>query len=318
MADSVGTETTTAGTEAAAEVKPLGEVNSLAEYRSRRDEAPAAVETTEAEGEDGEGEEVVDTKATASEAGKALAAKKKSLQGRIDEITAEKHQTAGELTAARREIAELRAQMAGRPAEETKPAAAEAVAVDPNDPEPQVEAFDDYQKYVKAQARWEARQEFKAQQAESDKRAQSTGIQRAQQRVADTGAKAHEDFDAVMTKFEDAGGEYSPVAIDVICGHELGHEFAYRMAKDPALAKRINGAASHQAAIFEAGKLIARIEQDAEDAKAGDGEKPAPKLSKAPAPIARRDGGGESASAPDPKRINSVAEYRRVRDKIAA
>lgn len=308
-----------AAPEAVAGTQPLGEQATLAEFRARRDEAPAAEETKPATAADGDDEpEEADAKAQASEAGKALNAKKKSLQGRIDEITAEKHQTAGELNAARRELAELREELAslrsGKPAEPKTEAKAEAVA-DPNDPEPKVEDFDDYQKYVKAVGRWEARQAIREQREIDAREAHVSGIQQAQDRVAAEGAKAHEDFDAVMTQYESAGGSYSDVAVDAISRHPLGHELAYAMAKDPGLAKRINGAPTQAAAIYELGRAMARIEADAEG-KAVPERKP--RATKAPAPIGKADGGEQVSSTPDLEKMSSLAEFRRVRDKIAA
>jgi chromosome segregation ATPase len=317
---------TTPVVEAAAEAKPLDQVNSLADYRARRGEVdtpPAEVpEAADPQPEPETEDEPADDKAKASEAGKALAAKKKSLQSRIDDVTAEKHRTAGERDAARAELAELREELAALKAGKTKPEAKpEAVEADPDDPEPKVEEFDDYQKYVKAQARWEARQEFKAQQAEADKRARGNAIQQAMTRVMDAGAKAHDDFDATVTKFEDAGGDYG-IAVDAITRHPLGHELAYRMASDPRVAKAIAGAPNEASAIYELGRVMARIEAEHEAADEPADEKPAEekprKLSKAPAPIERKTGGGDVPAAPDVDRMNRLSDYRKARTKLVA
>src|SRR5688500_304822 len=87
-------------------------MESIAEYRKVR-------ETVDAEPEPVKAAEPVEAKLEpvaepdpASEAGKALAGKKKSLQARIDEITREKHDTARERDAAKAETAALRAELA--------------------------------------------------------------------------------------------------------------------------------------------------------------------------------------------------------------
>jgi hypothetical protein len=89
---------------------------------------------------------------------------KKDPQARIDHVTWEREE-------ARREAARLKAELdalrAAQPATQEPPREpsrpAPQPAGDPTDPEPQEAQFDDYGKFVKAQARWEARQEFREQ-----------------------------------------------------------------------------------------------------------------------------------------------------------
>ena len=148
--------------------------------------------------------------------------------------------------------------------------------------------------------------------------AHADSLQAAQDRVAAEGAKAHEDFDAVITAYESAGGEYSEVATDAIARHPLGHELAYVMAKHPAVAKAINGAPNNGAAIYELGRVMARIEMEAEGAKGAPAAEKKPRLSKAPAPVGKPEGGEQVSGTPNLDKLENLTEYRRIRDKIAA
>ena len=66
--------------------------------------------------------------------------------------------------------AELERYRSGKPA--TEPAKAEAKPADGTDPEPKEDDFESYGQYVKAQARWEARQEFREQTTAHEQRQQ--------------------------------------------------------------------------------------------------------------------------------------------------
>lgn len=307
-------------------VTPLGELESLAEFRERRSkgdegatvEAPAPsekpVEAAKPEAakpaatDEDEEKQISD----ASEAGKKLVEKRKSLQGRIDEVTRRAGERERELLA---EIAALK--VGGKPAaqEPAKPAATEP-ADDPNDPAPKVDDFDDYQKYVLATSRWAARQERKAAEREASGNAQARGFVEASARVEAAAKAAHADFDDTVRTFVAGGGVYSPVALDVILNHrDLGHEVAYVLAKDPALNTKI-GQLPAPLAFLEIGKLIAKIEGDQATAKAAAkaAEKPAAaKVSKAPEPVAEVAAGETAAGTPDPSKMTSVTEWRKRR-----
>lgn len=87
--------------------------------------------------------------------------RKASIQAEIDELTATKHATKRELEAAQAQLKELRAELA-KSTPPAKPEPAKPTAAVSGDPEPTPDQFDTYEKYVKAQAKWEARQEIHA------------------------------------------------------------------------------------------------------------------------------------------------------------
>lgn len=277
----------------------LGEVESLADYRARR-----------AAGESGEPVEAPKVEPPApvepdpaSEAGKELAAKKKSLQARIDELTREKNQS---VAAERAKVAALEARLAALEGKQA-PAAPAAPAADPNDPEPSADAFDTYEKYVKAQARWEARQELKAHQAAQAQAAQAQHYSSRQEEVRAKAIEAHPDVDAVLQGFVDAGHVFHPAVSMAILHEPLGHEIAYAVAKDPALNVKIAQAPNPW---VEIGRLVAKLEAAATPA-----EPKAPPVSKAPAPIAPVVG-ESGAGGFDPAKSNSIAEFRKNRERF--
>lgn len=317
MPDSVEVTTETATPEQVAPA-PLAEINDLAEFRERREkgETGETVEPVEAEAKPEPKVEAAIEPDAASQAGKELAAKKKSLQARIDEVTREKGDTARERDAARVEAAALRAELAalkaGKPAE-TKPEPKAALVEDPNDPRPQEKDYQDYAEFIEDRAAWRARQEIKAERAKADTEGRSAAIETARASAMDRGAKAHADFGEKVKAYEDAGGKYSPAAQQVILQHELGHEFAYALVNDPSIAARINGAESHNAALLEAGAVLAEIR-----AAQAAAEKPEPKprpVSKAPAPV-EPVVGESAASTPDPSNMSSISEWRKNRAKF--
>jgi hypothetical protein len=293
---------------------PDPEIADLASYRAGQVEAPA--ETPEPEAKPAEAAAEVtpepevkpDTPEAepdpASEAGKALAKKRNSLQARIDEEVRRR----GE---AERRAAQLEAELA---AARGKPAAqqpAEPVA-DPSDPEPTVDQFETYEKYVKAQARWEARQEVKAATAAIAAREQGRAIVSAQDRAYASLKAAHADADDVLGAFTAAGGQYSPLVSEFIIGHPDGHEVAYALAKDPELNARL-GAIEHPALVaLELGRVLARIEASAVTPEP---VKPAPVVTKAPAPVTTVGGGAGAVASADPASMNSVSEWRKIRDR---
>lgn len=289
--------------------KPLGEV-SAAEYRERREkgdsgqEAPKPAETP-APNADAKADEQPDP---ASEAGKALQAKRGSLQSRIDELTKEKGTTQRERDALAAEAAELRARLARM---EGKPAG-EQPAADANKPEyytrprPKQEDFDDqpdpYAAWVEAIADWKADEKIAAREMARSRDDSSRSFVAAQARVETAAKEAHADFDAVIDAFAQGGHRFTPVAAEAILHHPLGHEIAYHLAKNPDdNAKLAN--LPPALAYVELGKVVAKLEAAAASSTDGKGEqKPAP-VSKAPAPIP-----AVSGAAPVVTTIEQAAE----------
>lgn len=282
--------------------QPLGAVDNLAEYRSRRDEAPADGEVAEKPVE-AKVEKVDAEPDPASEAGKALAAKKGSLQSRIDQLTREKKQ-AEEL--ATRELAAIKAELAALKAG-NQPKQEPAPKVEPTG-KPKVGDFENYEDFVEALADWKAEEKVKAEVARQSGAAQQTAVERRQNEVRAKALEAHPDSDEVLQAFVDAGQVFHPAVSAAVLHEDLGHELAYMVAKDPALNERIARAANPY---VEVGKLIAKLEG------ATTAPKPVPVVSKAPEPVKPVTGGDAAAAGSfDPAKSNSIAEYRKNRAKL--
>jgi len=271
------------------------EAASLADYRAGKTapaepvEAPKVEPKVEAEPD------------PASEAGKALAAKKSSLQARIDELTREKNQS---VAAERAKVAALEAKLAAL----EKPAAPVATA------KPKVDDFATYEDFVEAIGDWKAEQKLAAhvaaQQAERQAVAQSQQQQHYVTRidkVRATGVEAHPDFDDVLTAFVKDGHVFHPTIEAATLHEELGHEIAYAVAKDPSLNARIGSAPNPW---VEIGRLVGKLEAAATPA-----EKPAAPVSRAPAPIVPVVG-ETPAGGFDPSKSNSIAEFRKNRNQF--
>lgn len=259
------------------------------------------------DGSGGAGEEDK-TAAEASEAGRKLNGKKKSLQERLDQTTWEKHE-------AIRKAADLEARL--KALEEGKaPAKPQAPQADPDDPAPTVEQFETYEEFVDARSAWRARQEYRALR-ERDERAQAD---RAMQgRLSDLETKAlekHADFVPVMTEFAESGRSFAanPFIHRVILEHPDGHSIAYALAKDPATFDRIHHAPNFAVASVELGKLVARLDA----APTGSAPRAVPPVTRAKAPVSPV-GSSPVVSDRDPNAIEDFEEYLRVnntREKI--
>lgn len=171
--------------------------------------------------------------------------------------------------------------------------------------------------YMRALARWEAKQEI-AEQTEAQRKTQLTASER----------KAAEKFEETVTAFEEVGTEKYPDFADVVIEagrnkewplsdelgalifesiEEHGPDIAYMLATDLPLATKISKLpARQQLAWFgrEQAKLIAGTGATDEDDEEGESEDdaakkiPAQKVSKAPAPVTRARGQGSNSSVP--------------------
>src|SRR3990167_9458247 len=176
--------------------------------------------------------------AEASEAGKQLAKKRKSLQDRINELTSERHASRMEAEEAKleRDALKRRLEAIEKPATETKPKTEDA--------EPAPDQFEDYESYVKAQARWEARQELTAalsarDRAAADRRGQQdfqTAVAKHAERVIAAQAK-YADYDAVIAKgnaaLTQAGAIVPPAMIKAIVESDRSADILYDLASHP-------------------------------------------------------------------------------------
>lgn len=148
---------------------------------------------------------------------------RRSVERRIDQLTAQLRQKERELEEAR-----------------TK---------SPQEPEkaPRREDFDDYESFIEAKAEHKAIQAAEKRLAEADTkakereaRAQEENQQRsfveAREHILEKGAEAYDDFEAVTTN-DDLS--ITPVMADALLSSEKGHELWYHLGKHPELADRI-------------------------------------------------------------------------------
>jgi hypothetical protein len=306
-------------TETPATPVPLGQLESVAEYRERR-----------ANGETGEPVAAEPVKPAepaakaadpdpASEAGKELAKQKGSLQARIDELTRKNGESERQY---RQREAELLAQLeavkaGGKPNDPASAASQQADGIAKEYKRimglpgaPKVSDFESYEEFQFAASVFvsdvRSGERDQRQQAESRNR----GAAEAKTRVYETAKAAHADVDDVMTAFVNAGNVFAPVVQDVIMNHELGHEIAYALAKDPAKHAAIAAIRHPGLAMIELGKIVASIEASKSAAPVA---APVKKVSSAPAPVEPVTPGETTAGRPDPANISSVATWQKER-----
>jgi hypothetical protein len=245
----------------------------------------------------------------ASDAGKALAKKRNSLQARIDELTA--REKAAERRAAALE-AELQAARGQAPAPQPAPVADRAseykrIMALPD--APRVDQFDSYEEYTFAAGVFVDEVRTAERTARQQQHAEASAVLTARDRVEAAIKAAHPDFDEVIDSFAGAGHVYAPAVVEFILHHPAGHEAAYLLAKDPALNARISALRHPAAIVFELGKVLA--------GQAAPVAEPVKPITRAPAPVTTVGSGGSASSAtPDPASMNSVAEWRKIRGKF--
>lgn len=143
-------------------------------------------ETDAAETSDEEVKEEPEEKPAPKEKKNSADARKKSIQAEIDDLTAKRHEARRAMEAEAAELQRLRDELSQRQSA-SSPAAPAPVsqALHADDPEPTIEAFDNYDAFVRAQAQWAARQvvremrqqETQRQQQELREREQSLRVQ---------------------------------------------------------------------------------------------------------------------------------------------
>jgi hypothetical protein len=257
-----------------------------------------------------------------SDAGKALAKKKGSLQARINELTREKHATRREADAARAEAAAMRQRLEAleRGGQAQPPSGQQAPR---GDAEPSPEQFDTYDAYVKAQAKWEVRQELQAEQlrqrAFAEERAAESVMTEAQKRI-DAFRTDHPDYDDVVNAV------FLPAtpAAEVIVAHlrhaDVGPALAYELGQRPEELARI-ASLPPAFAIAALGKLEGQIESRAAAAQSGPALTPNVTKAKPPikpvggSPVTSDDGEVSDDLSPDEhiKRMNARDRARRRR-----
>lgn len=285
------------------------ENKSLAEMAT----ASGAVEAEEKESQESESETELDGKTETEEDGKEQPNKKKGgFQRRIDKKTREAAEAKALYEQERQRSLELErrlAQIQGAGAngsdttQDTKPkGAAQDKEPDPND-------FETHAEFVKAQARWEVRQELKDRELKQQRSQLETEHQRLVREYSEKSkafSEKHEDFDDVLEDVNDI--PLSPALHDIILTSENGPELAYELAKDRDAFARLNKL-SPIALAREVGRFEVKL------SKASSQENPKEtKITKAPPPIAPVGTGGKGSV---PKSIDdpnlSQAEYERLR-----
>ena len=222
----------------------------------------------------------------ASEAGKALAAhktglekRKNKIQDEIDALTHDKHATRRDVDAAKAELEAVRREMAAAKGE--KPAVA-AKPADGGDPEPQEEDFEQYRDFVKAQAKWEARQILAEERAAAQKQHSVRTFAQAQDRVWSAGEKKYSDFAAVVDAANEAGIKWSPALTNIVLTHPQGEDLAYALAKDPALSQQLSAIPSALHLGIALAPVLSRLTAAPDVTVPADGAKPQTKAQDPP------------------------------------
>ena len=180
------------------------------------------------------------------------AKERRSAQGRINELTRQRHEAERE-AAYWRGLAEARAneQPAKAPQQEAekKPSAAD---------------FSDYDTYVEALAEWKAEQkvsealERRQQSSEQAKKAaEAREVAKAWTERQNAARSVFSDYDAVVGS---ADVTITPAVSDILLTSDKGPEVAYYLAKNPTVVERLN-ALSPTAAAREIGRLEAALEK---------------------------------------------------------
>lgn len=220
------------------------------------------------------------------------APKPKGVQKRIDELTAnwrEEQRTRQRLEGMLEQVLAERRQPAPEPQKPAEPQG-----------EPQLEQFETYEQYVRALARYEAKQERAAWDAEQQQRVQAEQRQALQsefQTKVQAFKQAAPDFDQVVTR---PGVAISDAMLEVIEQSDLGPQLAYHLGQNPDLSQRLFRLSPTLAA-KELGKLEVQLSL------------PQPKtVSNAPAPIEPLAGDSGRGDNPEKMTGDEWVAWRRA------
>jgi len=162
------------------------------------------------------------------------------------------------------------------------------------DKPPREEDFNgDWGKFIAATAAYEAAKAVKGTLESDRKTATETRLAELRQEVIEDFNERAEafkakatDFDTVVLKYVEGGGKFSDAVRELVTDSDVGPQLTYHLAKNPALANRINALSPLQAA-KEIGKL--------EDALS----RPPNRTTKAPPPLKTPNGGAQHSSSED-------------------
>jgi hypothetical protein len=213
-------------------------------------EPPAELPANEEEDDD-------DTSA-ASEAGKTLGKRKESLQQRNARITFNWRAAERERDELKRQLEELRT--GKTPAAAADPAAPEYLTGPPPTEDEIGSKYETYDAYIRAAAKWEAKEELARERQASTVDARTRAFQEATHQTQLRGREKHADFDAITEEFTGSGRQFTPFMTDAILQHPHGHEIAYALMTDARLYEAIAKAPSWIVAMTELGKLLTRLE----------------------------------------------------------
>jgi colicin import membrane protein len=242
-------------------------------------------------------------------------------QKKIDRLIKHNAELEKQKEAAEREREELRAKV-GKTDEKATPKA---------DDEPKEEDFNgDVRAFFKAQARWEARQEIKAQEETRERQqqeAQTKEIFDTHNRTISEARAKYEDFEEVVRATDTPWKEGSKADIAASQAFSvamfesgMGGELLYYLGKHPdELAKmeglspaRIQMAVGRIVDKLEASSGEQEVEEEQEEAEKEEVKEKPKIVSKAPAPIKPVGGSGTKSSVPLDKM--SPADYNKARE----
>lgn len=212
---------------------------------------------------------------------------------------------------------ELKARLEAPAKPEKTPQASPQPVADPNDPEPQLEAFadqpDPYGAHTRALARWEARQEFKTQQAERTRiegatrhEAQVQALQERWDANLETVRQRHPDFDSAQAALYAAlpkDGRAAPLVHHMMTTPG-GEDLAHYLGTHPGEVQRLYSLPPH-AHLMAVGALEARLAAQRETPVTTTASRRSP-----PALPMTPTGTGATTTAYDPATA-SLAQFRK-------
>jgi hypothetical protein len=220
-----------------------------------------------------EAEQTEEEKQAAAEAAEAAkgAKKKKSIQQRISELTAEKYRSAQERAELERELEELRKKVApADPGPATAAPAGEAKPAKPVRPDPEkfdgtsdefVQAYAKYEadldKWADSVAEWESRRKLEESRAAAEK----ADREKAQKTLNDSwsarySAAAEANPDVIDAVNELGGLISSKLMADTIMESEIGPEIVLHMHENPEVLEAFKATTN----TTQAARLIGRVE----------------------------------------------------------
>ena len=232
------------------------------------------------------------------------AVKQKGVQKRIDEITRARRQAESEAEYWRKvATGEIKP-----PQQVQQPQPESEDFVPPGfPPEPNLDAFDDYEKYNRALVRWEAGRIIAARDYQSEQskvHAAKQTVIRGHAARMDAARAKYQDLDEVI----DAADVVFPQStFDVIVESDQSAEIAYHLAKNPAESARIAALSPVQQI-----KELARLE----DKFKATTPQPIKRVTQAPTPISALGGNGEIAGK-DPEKMSDEEWLAYERNRVA-